>query len=318
MRHNDESFTTMLLTLPLAADAAELVAPLSNQEYAQLIRRVSALGLNGIGRLIGMDVSGIMRLLDTDEQEAYRLCMLLSRTMPLSYALERFMDNNVDVLTRGNTLFPSRLSDRLGDDAPNTMYVNGSIDLLQMPFIGIFGISGVKLEEEAEKNLRTLIRGVASQGYTIITASELGVCRRAESIALSEGAQLVVVVAGEMTARANDSMYKSALSHGDVLFVSLAHPDAMYSAQNALARNKFVYAMSQAAFIVTTDGKRGETEAARKKICPKLYAFDTATPPGNRAVIARGIAPVRDVSLIDFKQYAENWKLANGEQTSFL
>ncbi len=318
MRHTDESFTTMLLTLPLAADSAELVAPLSNQEFAQLSRRAAAAGLNGIGRLMGMDVSGIMRLLDASEQEAYRLCMLLSRTMPLSYALERFIDKNIDVLTRGDSLFPSRLSDRLEDDAPNTMYVKGSIDLLQTPLIGIFGISGVKLEPDADRGLRELIKGVASQGYTIITASELGACRRAENMALSEGAQLVVVVAGDMTALSEGAMYKNALSHGDALFVSLAHPDAAYSAQNAQARNRFVYAMSQAAFIATTDGKRGETEAARKKICPKLYAFDTETPPGNRAVIARGIAPLRDVRLIDFRQYAENWKLANGEQTTFL
>ncbi|MBQ3168679.1 MAG: hypothetical protein IJB99_02835, partial [Clostridia bacterium] len=99
MQHNDDAFTAMLLTLPLTADKEELVRPLASAEFLQLVGRVEAAGLGSIGSLIGMDISAVMAKLDMPEQEAYRICMLLSRTMPLSYAMERFYEQNLEILT---------------------------------------------------------------------------------------------------------------------------------------------------------------------------------------------------------------------------
>ena len=141
MRHNDDAFTAMLLTLPLTANKDELVRPLSSAEFSILRARVAACGARRIGDLIGLDVSGIMNLLKVPEAEAYRLCMLLCRTMPLSYAMERFYEQNLELLTLYDSAYPENLATRLGDDAPAAMYMCGDASILSMPLVGILGIA---------------------------------------------------------------------------------------------------------------------------------------------------------------------------------
>lgn len=318
MRHNDDAFTAMLLTLPLTADKEELVRPLTSPEFAALTERVEASKVERIGDLMGMDVSGMMRILDISEADAYRLCMLLSRTMPLSYAMERFYDQNLELLTVYDAEYPDRFRTRLGVDAPAAMYTCGDLSLLKMPLIGIFGIAGVKMTKTVENSLRALVRGIVREGFGIVTSSELGACRLAESEAMECGGKAVCVLAGDLMRRKEEDLYAEGIARRDMLLVSLVHPDAPYTAHHALSRNRLVYSLPVASFIATTDGKRGEYEALRRRFTEWLYTFDTPEPAGNRVVIGRGAIPVYDILQMDFSQYARNWRMATAEQLSFL
>lgn len=318
MRHNDDAFTAMLLTLPLTADREELVRPLSSLEFSALTERMSAKGAGRIGELIGLDVSGIMRLLDLSEADAYRLCMLLSRTMPLSYAMERFYEQNLELLTLYDAPYPERLLSRLGSEAPAAMYACGELSLLNAPLVGIFGIAGVKMNKTVEANLKALVRGIVNEGFGIVTSSELGACYLAENEAIACGGKVVCVLAGDLMRKTNEEAYAAAIAGKNMLLLSLVHPDAPYTAVHAQARNRVVFALSRASFIATTDGKRGEYEALRHRLCDWIYAFDTPEPAGNRIAIARGATPVNDIQQMDFFQYARNWRMASAEQLSFL
>lgn len=318
MQHNDDAFTAMLLTLPLTADKEELVRPLASAEFIQLVKRVEAAGLGTIGSLIGMDISAVMAKLDMPEQEAYRICMLLSRTMPLSYAMERFYEQNIEILTGMDEEYPNRLTERLGTDAPTAMYVSGNIELLKQPMIAILGISGVKMTPAAEKGVRMLVRSLKDEGFGLITSSEPGACRVAEKEAFECGVNVISVLAGDLSRKKEEDMYIEAQMRGQALLVSLVHPDAPYTGVHAISRNRIVYSMALASFIATTDAKRGESDAIRKKLCDWMYAFDTPTPLGNRIVISRGVTPVPDFEKMDFSKYAQNWRMANAEQLSFL
>ncbi|MBQ1256358.1 MAG: DNA-processing protein DprA [Clostridia bacterium] len=318
MQHNDNAFTAMLLTLPLTADKEELVRPLASAEFIQLVKRVEEAGLGSIGNLNGMDISAVMAKLDMPEQEAYRICMLLSRTMPLSYAMERFYEQNIEILTGMDEEYPARLVERLGADAPTAMYVSGNIDLLKQPMVALLGISGVKMTPAAEKGVRLLVRSLKEEGFGLITSSEPGACRVAEKEAFECGVNVVSVLAGDLAHKKEEDMYIEAQLRGQALLVSLVHPDAPYTGVHAISRNRIVYSMALASFIATTDAKRGESDAIRKKLCDWLYAFDTPTPLGNRIVISRGVTPVPDFEKMDFAKYAQNWRMANAQQLSFL
>lgn len=318
MQHNDDAFTAMLLTLPLTADKEELVRPLTSAEFMALSEKVVSSGLSSVGNLIGMDISAIMTKLDMPEQEAYRICMLLSRTMPLSYAMERFYEQNLEILTSEDAVYPERLKERLSQDAPTAMYAAGNIGLINQPMIGILGISGVKMTPGVEKGIKTLVRSIKDEGFGLVTSAEPGACRVAEAEAFALGVNVVSVLAGDLSRKKEEEMYKKALESGSSLLLSLVHPDAPYTNVHAVSRNRVVYALSLAAFIATTDAKRGESDAMRKKLCDWLYAFDTPTPLGNRIVISRGISPVPDFEKMDFAKYAQNWRMANAEQLSFL
>ncbi|MBQ5770311.1 MAG: DNA-processing protein DprA, partial [Clostridia bacterium] len=296
----------------------ELVRPLASAEFIQLVKRVEEAGLGSIGNLNGMDISAVMAKLDMPEQEAYRICMLLSRTMPLSYAMERFYEQNIEILTGMDEEYPARLVERLGADAPTAMYVSGNIDLLKQPMVALLGISGVKMTPAAEKGVRLLVRSLKEEGFGLITSSEPGACRVAEKEAFECGVNVVSVLAGDLAHKKEEDMYIEAQLRGQALLVSLVHPDAPYTGVHAISRNRIVYSMALASFIATTDAKRGESDAIRKKLCDWLYAFDTPTPLGNRIVISRGVTPVPDFEKMDFAKYAQNWRMANAQQLSFL
>ncbi len=318
MQHNDDAFTAMLLTLSLTADKEELVRPLTSAEFHELASRVEAAGLGSIGSLIGMDISAVMTKLDMPEQEAYRICMLLSRTMPLSYAMEHFYDRNIEIMTRMDGEYPVRLNERLGADAPIAMYVSGNIELLNQPMIALLGISGVKMTPAAEKGVRLLVRSLKDEGFGLITSSEPGACRVAEAEAFECGVNVVSVLAGDLMRKKEEDMYIEAQMRGQALMMSIVHPEAPYTNVHAVSRNRIVYSLALASFIATTDAKRGETDAIRKKLCDWMYAFDTPSPLGNRIVISRGVNPVPDFEKMDFSKYAQNWRMANAEQLSFL
>ncbi|MBQ3079291.1 MAG: DNA-processing protein DprA [Clostridia bacterium] len=318
MRHNDDAFTAMLLTLPLTADREEMVRPLSSAEFSYLTERVRASSLHTIGDMIGMDISGIMSRLSLPEAEAYRICMLLSRTMPLSYAMERFYEQSIDILTLMDEEYPKRLTERLAQDAPTAMYICGDTELLNKPMIGIFGISGVKMDAETEKGVRLLVRNAHAEGFGLITSSEPGACRVAEKEAYECGASVVCMLAGDLLKKKNEEMYAEMIAQKRALLTSLVHPEAPYTNVHALSRNRVVYALSQAAFIATTDAKRGESEALRKHLCDWLYVFDTPSPTGNRIAISRGAQPLQHIEKMNFSKYAENWKIACAQQLSFF
>ena len=162
MQHNDDAFTAMLLTLPLTADKEELVRPLASAEFIQLVKRVEEAGLGTIGSLIGMDISAVMAKLDMPEQEAYRICMLLSRTMPLSYAMERFYEQNIEILTGMDEEYPVRLTERLGTDAPTAMYVSGNIELLKQPMVALLAPFAVTRPAMKSSSSRVVTPGFTS------------------------------------------------------------------------------------------------------------------------------------------------------------
>ena len=171
MHHNDDSFAAMLLTLTLTPDKDEIVRPLNTVEFSRLAARAETPDGSGIGRLIGMDMSGVVDALDCSEDEAYRICMLLNRAMPLSYSLEKFSNDGIDILTRYNKEYPTQFTEKLGHSAPAAFYMCGSPLAFGYPLVAIMGVSGMKLPVNAEEQVRALVRQARDNGYGVLIAA---------------------------------------------------------------------------------------------------------------------------------------------------
>ncbi|MDO4357118.1 MAG: hypothetical protein Q4E13_11475 [Clostridia bacterium] len=292
MHHNDDSFAAMLLTLTLTPDKDEIVRPLTTAEFSRLALRAASGKGRSIGSLIGMDMSGILDALDCTEDEAYRICMLLNRAMPLSYALEKFNGDGIEIVTRFNDEYPTRLGDRLDQAAPAAFYLSGNPQVLSCPLIAVMGIGGVKLPENAAQQVRKLIEQARDGGYG--------------------------VVGGDMSRHCATSPVREMLAEDRCAVISLLHPDALFTVGHAIARCKLIYALSSAAFVFNTDGKRGEGEAMKNRYCEGIYAWDIPQPAANRQLIAKGAIPVSDFGQLRFDRLAANWKMAQAEQLRFF
>ena len=316
MNHNDDAYATMLLTMALSPNREEYARPLGTQEFRRLTDAVHMAGMRGPGKLLGMDISGLMAYLNLTEEEGYRAFTLLNRTVQLSYALEAHLRAGIDVVTLFDADYPQRLARRLGEAAPPFLYRAGNAALLDRPAVALMGISGVRTSAEAREGVEALVRSAAALGYGILTGGELGVSRIAASAAIQAGAPVIDVLGGGLQAHLEREDVARAISDGQNATLSLVHPEAMFTVPHAIARNKVLFALADAAFVFNTDGKRGECDALHSRTCDWIYAWEGW--PGNAQLIARGATPFSDPAKLDLPALSRIWNGSRAEQLSLF
>ena len=313
MPHTDESFAAMLLTLPLSPEGEEAVKPLNGRELGNLCGKLSLSGAP-LSSLRGRDVSYLMSSLGLGEDEAYRLCILLSRDMLVFKLLEDCLDRNVSILTPFDNEYPASVRGHMGGIQAPPMFVKGNPKLFDVNYVGILGIEGVKTPESVLAGVRDLVEQAADCGLGIATEDSLGACRAARMAAMDKDgallARMICAVDGNLFGAMEK--YERYTDNGTALVVSLAHPEAPASTRNV---EKLLCALSCAAFIATTDGKQDEAEIVRHALCDYLYVFDAPELPGNAYAAAKGF---EKITRADVSGNFDKWTGKRGEQLSFL
>ena len=318
MRHTDEAYAMMLLTLPLDPGGEGLLKPLSADELAAVAGRLDLNSEKNLGSLMGLDVAGAMRLLGADESFAYRLCLLMDRDMQLSRLIDECADDDTEIVTPFDGAYPQGVKRRLGIYSSPAFFAKGSLELLQAPYLGILGISGVQTTSRARAGVKALVTRAAVNGLGIAAGDEMGACRAAREDALEQDARLCCVLSGGMKAFSQQAENAKALRQGNLLLISCAHPQSAAGSQDAAQRNRLLFALSQAAFVITTDGRRGESEALRRGWCEHLYVHQDDNYPQNASLAAKGFEAVSDLEGFSVSDHAEAWLRPDAEQLSFL
>ena len=316
MNYTDDAFVTMLLSMALSPNREEYARPFSTQELKRLEEKVRAGGLYHIGRLMNVDIGGLMLKLDVSEEEAYRIYTLLNRSVQLSYTVENYLQQGIEVVTCYNDEYPQRLKKRMDDAAPPVFYRCGNAELLARPMLAIVGISGVKTSPEVRDGIETLVRNGVRMGYTILTGGELGVSRVAMNMAMEYGGTLVEVLGGDMTGHIMEEGIAEMLADGRAAVISMEHPEALFTVSHAIARNKLLFSLAKAAFIFNTDGKRGESDAIRSRYCDWIYAWTGYA--NNQSLISRGAIPAASISDMDLNALSRHWRNSESEQLNIF
>lgn len=320
MTHNDDSFATMLLMSQITPEREELARPLTTGEWHALYARVRAQGM-AMGELIGLDMSGFMMRFGMTEQEAYRLCVLLGRVLPLSMCLERFAQDGISVLTWNQAIYPARLRERLGDKAPPILYLAGRPELFKQEAVAILGAPSGR--EGGEEKARALARMAVESGYTVVTDGALGLSRIAQDEALQAGGRVIEVGSGGLAARVREKDMLGLIERRAGAAMSITHPDAPHTIPHARSRNKCLYALADAAFILGVEKGKGATyegasEALQRGWTDFLYVWDSPAYPDGRGLIARGASPVGNITPEGFGQMARTWRGATARQMSMF
>jgi predicted Rossmann fold nucleotide-binding protein DprA/Smf involved in DNA uptake len=299
MKHNDAAFATMLLVGSMAADKEELVKPLSPAEYYRLRADEAAAGMGGLGALIGMDVSGIKKAFGMSESEAYRVCVLMNRVMPLSYALERFAEAGISIVTIDATNYPKRLLNRLGHKAPPMLYICGELKLADRPCAAIAG----EAAGEATDIICELAARATGEGVALATGDEPGAGRAAEDAILKNGGQLILCMAGAMSERVYRAGVSEMIVERRALAISAVHPDSLYTSPRAMERNRCLYALANSAVIMKMRQEKGAAwEGARAALnsswIERVYAWEHPSSPAGRRLIASGATAFKSAEEI--------------------
>lgn len=220
-----------------------------------------------------------------------RLRYLLDRSAALGLALEKWHRAGIWTMTRSDPDYPRRLWRRLKGDSPPLLFGCGNRKLLDQGGIAVIGSRDAT---DADLRFTAKLGGtVAEQGSSIVSGGARGVDETAMLGALEREGIVVGVLADSLLRATTSSKYRKGLMEGNLVLVSPFNPGAGFDVGNAMARNKYVYCLSDAAVVVATSKDKGGTwngaiEDLKHGWVPLWVKSHPDRNGGNAALVERG------------------------------
>ena len=286
----------LLLTVSLGKADREGAKPLSPGEWARLADWLGDRGLDP-STLLENDFRDVLSGWDDRSVTLDRLDGLLGRGAALGLAVEKWQRAGLWILARPDPGYPTRLARRLGPTAPPVLFGCGNRLLLERG-----GLAVVGSRDAGEDDLdfsRFLGETASQQGYSIVSGGARGVDRSAMKGAFDGEGTAVAVLADSLLRAATSALYRRPLFSGDLALVCAVNPEAQFNVGNAMARNRYIYCLADAAVVVATARGSGGTwngacENAKAGWVP-LWVKRTSDPAsGNAGLIERGARPLPD------------------------
>jgi predicted Rossmann fold nucleotide-binding protein DprA/Smf involved in DNA uptake len=266
--------------------------PLSLKEYNNLAKWLQDRQLRPFHLL---ESNGQAMLTDCTMLDPARLCGLLDRGMMLAIAVEKWMSQGLWILGRGDKLYPPRLKQQLGENSPALLYGVGDINLLSEGGLAVVGSRNI--DEEGIAYTERLADICARQGIQTVSGGARGVDTVAMLAALTEGGTAVGVLADSLAKSAVSMKYRSPIVENRLTLVSAVDPQAGFNVGNAMARNKYIYALADRGLVINADYNKGGTWAGaiealtQKKSIPLFVRIEGNISPGNKQLLKHGAKP---------------------------
>jgi len=227
--------------------------------------------------------------------EVERILALLGRGASLAFAVESWTNKGLWVISRVDDAYPQRLKDRLKRLAPPILYGSGKKELLAPGGLAIVGSRDI--DEEAFQYTHLVAESCAGQGIGVVSGGARGVDGEAMGAALKKGGTVVGVLAKGLAQEASSKKFRGAIMDGALVLVSPYHPNAAFNVGNAMGRNRYIYALSDWALVVSSalgEGGTwaGATENLKHKWVPLFVRSGKQVPDGNPRLIQSGGIPL--------------------------
>lgn len=257
----------LMLTAPLIAGrgtgSPDLLSP---GEYKRLARHLREIKRQPAD-LVSADAVEILRDCQSVFEES-RLQRLLGRGFMLSQAIERWQARAMWVVSRADVGYPRRLKVRLREDAPAVLYGCGDVGLLETGGLAVVGSRHVA--HALIDYTLSVGKMAAHAGRTLVSGGAKGIDQAAMRGALEAGGRVCGVLADSLEKTALNREHRNALLDGQLTLISPYDPSAGFNVGHAMQRNKLIYALSDAALVVSSDLNQGGTWAGAIEQLDKL------------------------------------------------
>jgi predicted Rossmann fold nucleotide-binding protein DprA/Smf involved in DNA uptake len=177
----------------------------------------------------------------------------------LSQAVERWHTRAIWVVSRADAAYPGRLKARLKEDAPAVLYGCGDARLLDTGGLAVVGSRHV--DEALIEYTEGIGRLAAKARRTLVSGAARGIDQAAMRGALAADGQAVGVLADSLETAAVNRENRNLLLEERLVLISPYDPAGGFNVGNAMQRNKVIYALADAALVVSSDYKKGGTWA---------------------------------------------------------
>lgn len=278
----------LLLTAPLIAGRGKAsVDPLSAGEYKRLALRLRE-SQRKPADLLGPGANEVLKECRLDLDDA-RLERLLGRGFLLSQAMERWRARAIWVVSRADTGYPQRLKKRLVEDAPPVLYGCGDAAILDEGGLAVVGSRHV--DDVLIEYTEGVGRLSAAARRTLVSGGARGIDQAAMRGALAAGGKVVGVLADGLERAALTREHRDMLMDGRLVLISPYDPAAQFQVGHAMQRNKLIYALADAALVVSSDCGKGGTWAGAVEQLEKLRFVPVYTRSNGE--IGKGLEALR-------------------------
>jgi len=237
-----------------------------------------------------------------------RIRDLLNRSMAMAFAVEEWTNRGIWIISRSDADYPGKLKNTLKRAAPAVLYGVGNRDLLNLGGLAILGSRDV--DEDGINFTRQAARACVSSNLAVVSGGARGVDREAMFTALDEGGNVIGVLPGGLMKAAVSKKYRDSLKSGNLALFSVTDPEAGFSVGNAMARNTYIYAISDYCLIISSSSEKGGTwsgavQNLKKNYVPLFVRQDETIPQGNMDLIEMGGIPLNRDSLIPEKKFRD-------------
>lgn len=219
-----------------------------------------------------------------------RLKRLLGRGFLLSQAVERWQSRAIWVVSRADAKYPRRLKARLKEDAPPILYGCGDAALLETGGLAVVGSRHV--DDELIAYTEGVGRLAAGARRTLVSGGARGVDQAAMRGALEADGQAVGILADSLERAALNREHRTSLMAGNLVLVSPYDPAAGFNVGHAMQRNKAIYALADAALVVSSDFQKGGTWAGAVEQLEKMRLVPVYVR--SRGQVGKGLEGLRE------------------------
>jgi predicted Rossmann fold nucleotide-binding protein DprA/Smf involved in DNA uptake len=274
-------------------DAIKGTRPLSLSEYNRLAGWLVACKARPADLLSDAAtdlLTGAPAGIDTD-----RAKNLLSRGAAMALAVEKWTNNGIWVICRSDAAYPERLKHHLKKQAPPILYGIGEIDLVSRGGLAVVGSRNI--DNEGELFTRKVAEESARQRIQIVSGGARGVDQIAMLAALEVGGTVLGVLADSLMKAAVSGKYRRGIREKQLTLISPYNPDARFNVGNAMARNKYIYALADCALVAASEYQKGGTwagarEELKRESARAVFVRDEdSVPDGNEALKKMGALP---------------------------
>lgn len=281
----------LLLTCPLIVGRSEPPADLLTLTEYNRLTRILRERQKQPGDLIAPGDEDLQEICATQFGHE-RLEGLLGRAFLLSQAVDRWNDRGIWVVSRADSAYPRRFKARLKEDAPPILYGCGNAALLETG--GLAAVGSRHVDEELISYAEKVGRLTAETGRILISGAAKGIDRAAMHGALQTGGSVAGVMADSLERGALARDNRESLMDGKLVLISPYDPAAGFNVGHAMQRNKMIYALADAALVITSDFEKGGTWAgaieqlAKLHFVPVFVRDEANAVKGNTALLQHG------------------------------
>lgn len=278
----------LLLTAPLLVGQRESTSDLLTPgEYRRLARTLHEREREPAD-LLGPDAGALVVECGAIIEGA-RLERLLARGFLLGQAIEKWQTRSIWVVSRADPEYPQRLRTRLKDYAPPILYGCGEAANLEAGGLAVVGSRQVS--EELVEYTENVGQLAALSGVPVVSGGARGIDQAAMRGALSADGKVAGVLADSLERAALQREHRGFLRDGRLVLVSPYDPAAGFNVGHAMQRNKLIYALADAALVVSSDLEKGGTWAGAIEqlgFAPDLPVYVRTTGEPSRGLEALG------------------------------